>query len=154
MSKKAYLTIAILSVFLAACAELRGRYGIPAEHPEKLSESRPYCSSCHKDATGGVVYRSFDHTISFAQGSHSAQARQNEQMCAMCHDQSSCNDCHVTRSELKPSVRRSTETYRQLPHRGDYRTRHQIDGRLDPMSCFSCHGNPKAAQSCAPCHGK
>jgi hypothetical protein len=70
----------------------------------------------------------------------------------MCHQTSFCNDCHATRVELKPSERHKTETYRRMPHRGNYLARHRIDGRVDPTSCFRCHGNPKTARTCSPCH--
>jgi hypothetical protein len=39
-----------------------------------------------------------------------------------------------------------------MPHRGDYVTRHRIDGRIDPTACFRCHGSPKRAKLCASCH--
>jgi hypothetical protein len=31
-------------------------------------------------------------------------------------------------------------------------TRHRIDGRINPTKCFRCHGAPKTARSCTPCH--
>lgn len=154
MLNRACRMIAMLTLVLAACTALKGGYGVPAKHPEKLSGRAPLCSACHKDASGSLVYQSFDHTFSFNEAGHGVQARQQELVCAMCHDQSACSDCHANRLELKPSTRHFSAPYRQMPHRGDYRTRHQIDGRLDPVSCLNCHGNPKAAVSCAPCHGK
>ena len=36
---------------------------------------------------------------------------------------------------------------RVLQHRGDYIVLHQIDGRLDPGSCFRCHGNKNVITS-------
>jgi hypothetical protein len=38
-----------------------------------------------------------------------------------------------------------------MPHRGEYLTRHQIDGRVDPGSCIQCHGNRNDG-SCGVCH--
>ena len=92
------------------------------------------------------------HTADFGK-SHRPEATQGEAVCAMCHQTSFCNDCHATRVELKPSLKNQTETYRSMPHRGDYLSRHRIDGRVDPTSCFRCHGNPKSARTCANCHG-
>jgi hypothetical protein len=37
------------------------------------------------------------------------------------------------------------------PHRGDYLTQHRVDGRLDPASCFPCHGRKNVGR-CATCH--
>jgi len=66
--------------------------------------------------------------------------QQSETLCANCHQTSFCNNCHATRVEMKPSLKNQAETYRQMPHRGDYLSRHRIDGRIDPTSCFRCHG--------------
>jgi hypothetical protein len=71
----------------------------------------------------------------------------------MCHQQQFCDECHGVRVEEKPSAKNKTSTFRRTPHRGDYLSRHRIDGRVDPTSCFRCHGNPKTAETCAPCHG-
>lgn len=154
MLKKLSPLIIVAGLFLAACASLKGGYAVPASHPEELGPKRPLCTECHGSKKSSFDYAKFDHTLSFARGDHAYQARQQEAVCSMCHRQSSCSDCHAIKSELKPSERRFSEPYRQMPHRGDYRTRHQMDGRLDPASCFNCHGNPRAATACAPCHGK
>jgi hypothetical protein len=142
--------VCILS--LAACSALNGGYTIPTRHPEELDRGSPVCTECHEADDENIAFADFSHDGSWAQ-SHRQRTYGNEKVCAMCHGQSFCNDCHVTRSELKPSVRRQADTYRQLPHRGDYLSRHRIDARLDPTSCFRCHGNPKASKTCAPCHG-
>jgi hypothetical protein len=110
------------------------------------------CTECHEPRTEYVDYERLNHHPYFADN-HRQEAYQQERLCAMCHQTSFCNDCHATRVELKPSIKNQTETYRRLPHRGDYITRHRIDGGIDPTSCFRCHGNPKTAISCARCHG-
>jgi hypothetical protein len=28
-----------------------------------------------------------------------------------------------------------------------------MDGRINPISCFRCHGNPKSSRTCIRCHG-
>ena len=157
MGKKSILYIvALLAVglLLAACAGLQGSYTLPAKHPgaEDLGEQPKVCTNCHEARGDHVAYERFVHTADYGLD-HRAQAYQAEAICAMCHQTSFCNECHVTRNELKPSLRRQTDTYRRMPHRGDYLSRHRIDARLDPTSCFRCHGNPKAATTCAPCHG-
>jgi hypothetical protein len=39
----------------------------------------------------------------------------------------------------------------EMPHRGDYITQHQIDGRINPAPCFRCHGR-RNNERCAECH--
>lgn len=153
MAKKSFprLTVLLPLALLAACATLQSGYKVPLSHPEQLPPGRPVCTECHEARTETFNYEAFNHHLLFMEG-HRAPARQAEQVCSMCHATSFCNDCHATRVELKPSDRDRTGNYRRMPHRGDYLSRHQIDGRIDPTSCFRCHGNPKSSRTCSPCH--
>ncbi len=149
------IVIAITCILLlCACAALKGGYVFPPQHPPEaeLGDRRPLCTDCHEPRGENVAYERFNHTLYFAEN-HRQEAYQAEDLCSMCHARGFCNDCHATRVELKPSLKNQTDTFRRYPHRGDYLTRHRIDGRIDPTSCFRCHGNPKAAATCAPCHG-
>lgn len=140
-------------LLLAACAA-GGGFILPSTHPPEaeLGNTPPICVDCH-DARGGVLdFERYNHTPFFGEN-HRQEAYQNAQVCAMCHQRSFCNDCHATRVELKPSLKNPTDVLGRKPHRGDFLTRHRIEGRIDPSSCFRCHGNPKTAQTCAPCHG-
>jgi hypothetical protein len=139
-------------IFLYACASMQeAGYAFPSVHPEKLEAGRPTCSTCHEE-NGRIVFSRFNHTATFTDN-HRQLAYQYEQVCAMCHQQRFCNDCHGVRMEEKPSDKDRTSVYRRTPHRGDYLVRHRIDGRVDPTSCFRCHGNPKTAEKCKECHG-
>ena len=149
IQKYFFVLIALVVISLAACATA---YRLPAEHPEKLESARPTCTDCHDASDDNIDYGRFSHTINWG-ADHRMAAAQNEQVCAMCHQQSYCNDCHGVGIELKPSTKAPDDVIRQMPHRGDYLSRHRIDGRMNPTSCFRCHGNPKTSQTCAPCHG-
>jgi hypothetical protein len=154
-NKRLLTTLILLAVLLlvAACAGLQSRYTLPARHPsaEELTVSPKVCTDCHERGQE-LAYERYVHTADFGKN-HRPEATQGEAVCAMCHQTSFCNDCHATRVELKPSLKNQSETYRSSPHRGDYLSRHRIDGRVDPTSCFRCHGNPKSALTCARCHG-
>jgi hypothetical protein len=147
-----FILLAIL-LLVAACAGLQSSYRLPLQHPSAADLGGPpkLCMECHETG-GNIPYQRYVHTAYFG-ANHRAEAYQGEAICAMCHQTSFCNDCHATRIELKPSLKNQGETYRSSPHRGDYLSRHRIDGRIDPTSCFRCHGNPKSAQTCARCHG-
>ncbi|RNC71449.1 MAG: cytochrome C [Desulfuromonadales bacterium] len=142
-----------LLLLLVACAG-KGTYRLPAKHPPifDLGERREFCIKCHGYKKEPIDFERYNHTPLFTE-SHRLVAYQDQRVCALCHEQSFCNDCHVTRTELKPSDKYPTENYRRMQHRGDYLSRHRIDGRLDPISCYRCHGNPKSSQTCQPCHG-
>lgn len=145
---------AILVLGLAACAALDSGRNFPSKHESvaDLGQSTQNCLDCHEARDEKLAFGDFVHTPTWLQ-SHRQRAYQNEAVCSMCHQTSFCNDCHASGIELKPSLKNQTETYKQTQHRGDYLSRHRIDGRIDPTSCFRCHGNPKAAQTCTPCHG-
>jgi hypothetical protein len=152
MLKRTLLALGVLAL-LGACATLKGGYDLPLQHPAELEPGRrPVCTDCHEARGEQIAYERFNHTPAFADD-HRPEAYQGERVCALCHQSSFCNDCHATRVELKPSEKNQTENYRRMPHRGDYLSRHIIDGRIDPTSCFRCHGNPKTARTCASCHG-
>lgn len=119
------------------------------DHPVK---DRAVCAMCHPVSYCNDCHARYVHSADYGIN-HRVQAYQGEMICATCHDTSFCNDCHATRAGLKPSLKNQAETYRPMPHRGDYLSRHRIDGRMDPTPCFRCHGNPKAAETCVRCHG-
>ncbi len=130
------------ALFLAACAA--GPQSGPAVHPEKLS-SPPLCTSCHDaDRASG------NHDSAWMK-SHGAAAARERRSCELCHRQSYCADCHGIKEEIKPSNKRGSRFDASTPHRGDYLTQHRIDGRLDPASCFPCHGRKNDGR-CRVCH--
>ena len=153
MIVKTLLPLSLLVVLLVACTTPKGGFLVPSQHPPEaeLGARRPVCTDCH-ERRGTLAFEEFDHTPFFTSG-HRGVASRQAAVCSMCHQPSFCNDCHATAVELKPTERRPTETFRAAPHRGDYLTRHKIEGRIDPTSCFRCHGNPKTARTCVPCHG-
>jgi hypothetical protein len=143
------LVIALLLVRYVSSA-LAGSYNVPLSHSAE-EENLSICTQCHEAKDKEFPFKRFNHTKTFI-SHHSTVAKQNENVCAMCHRQSFCSDCHAVGIELKPSVKNHTAAKQSMPHRGDYLTRHRIDGRIDPTGCFSCHGSPKAQRSCSKCH--
>jgi hypothetical protein len=142
------LTLMLMTIFDSAAA----REPLPKEHPEELPKGNPICTKCHEAVDNDIVFKRYNHTLYFTEN-HRFEAYQNNNLCSMCHRQSFCSDCHAVETVLKPSIKNQSDTYRRTPHRGDYLIRHRIDGRIDPTSCFRCHGNPKAAERCVRCHG-
>ena len=147
---KAGLALVLACIFLACTAEERP--SIPIRHPQEDGEDLRFCLDCHDETDEYFPFRRFVHTSFFADD-HRLVANQSRNVCSMCHQPSSCDTCHGVGIELKPSRRDPMGTHRRTPHRGDYLSRHRIDGRMDPVSCHRCHGNPKTAATCRPCHG-
>lgn len=134
------LAVALLA-FVAACAQTAS---MAAKHPVELTE-RPLCRDCHTDWRS-----SLDHTQDFY-ARHRYYAAQRREVCELCHAASFCAECHANKSEIKPSDLHKDEPDRTMPHPGDYLTQHQIDGRINPASCFPCHGRQNNAR-CKVCH--
>ena len=134
------------------CSAVSQTPSVPPKHPEELPAGRADCAECHSDLSTGALkaYASFKHSIVFIR-EHAMYAAQGQNLCASCHGPSFCQACHARKDELKPNVKMGDRPDRMLPLRGDYIVQHRIDGRLDPGSCFRCHGNKNDAR-CRACH--
>jgi hypothetical protein len=126
---------------VAACA---GPQSTSSVHPEKV-QGMPQCSSCH-DAGRTAV----DHGADWMR-THGQAAVNDQRVCELCHRPSTCADCHGSKEEIKPSAKRGSRFDPATPHRGDYLSQHRVDGRLDPASCYPCHGR-KNEERCRTCH--
>lgn len=147
------LIAGIFVVALAAgCSAVSQTPSVPPKHPEELPAGRVDCAECHSDLSTGALkpYASFRHSIVFIR-EHAMYAAQGQNLCQSCHGASFCQGCHARSEELKPGTRMGDRPDMTLPHRGDYIVLHQLDGRLDPGSCFRCHGN-KNDVKCRACH--
>ena len=134
--------VTVTSVFiLFACATTKS---LPARHPMEV-QGMPLCSECHTDGR-----TSLDHRQDW-NSRHKFQAAQQQRTCELCHAQSFCADCHANKEELKPSDKYKDAPQRTMPHRGDYLNQHKIDGKLNPASCFPCHGRQNN-ERCKTCH--
>lgn len=138
---------------LAGCSVLSQTASVPAKHPEDVSGTqRVECRECHSDVSTGALkpYDSFRHSPVFIRY-HGMYSRQGQNLCSSCHGPAFCQGCHARKEELKPSTRMGDRPGMTLPHRGDYIVLHRLDGRIDPGSCFRCHGNKNDA-ACRACH--
>ena len=105
---------------LGACA---GPKSAVLVHPEKV-QGAPICSSCH-DAGRAAS----DHDARWMK-THGAVAVRDQRSCEMCHQVSSCADCHGNKEEIKPSdkrdrpLRRDDAAPRRLPHPAPGRRAH------------------------------
>ena len=147
------LALAGLIMILAACAQMKAIPGLPASHPESLAEGQQVsCAECHEDQQKGTMkaFDAFSHTPSFVKN-HRFYASSDERLCSSCHKSSFCTDCHTNKTEIKPSLLYGNRPDRELPHRGNYMTLHKIEGKLDPSSCYRCHGRSNN-ERCIACH--
>lgn len=133
--------IPFAAALLYACAHTQS---MPARHPVE-DPNLGLCSACHTDERSAL-----SHTADFS-SRHKFYAYQQQRTCTLCHSQSYCSDCHAHKEELKPSDKFKEDVTRDLPHRGDYISQHQIDGRINPTLCIKCHGRQNN-ERCRICH--
>ncbi len=107
------------------------------------------CKMCHKDLVENPSKPAhvFNHDADFSKR-HGMLAKGDEGVCAHCHRQNFCADCHSRMEVLLPDQKLSQEVGRELVHRGDFLTRHPIEARADPNKCMKCH----TLNQCQSCH--
>jgi hypothetical protein len=118
-------------------------------HEHKRDYRDLLCDKCHTNLRQFPVQAvaAFNHEGNFL-GEHKGPAKTNPGVCAQCHMERFCDDCHSRHNELLPSVRFPERVDRQFIHRGDWRTRHGIEQAASPGSCLKCH----AQKQCMDCH--
>ncbi len=134
--------IVALACGLFACA---ASHSMAAKHPVTLAAAKPVCSDCHTDWK-----TTFDHRSDYLT-KHKFLADQQREVCSVCHEESFCADCHAHKEEIKPSDKFKDTPERSMPHKGDYINQHKIDGKVNPGSCFPCHGRENN-DKCRLCH--
>lgn len=118
---------------------------VAREHPVEV-KGLANCAECHTDR-----WAVLNHQDPGFHRKHRYYAQQEKFACNVCHQESFCADCHAHKEEIKPSDKYKGSPQLNLPHRGDYITRHQIEGRIDPVSCLKCHGRTNN-ERCRACH--
>lgn len=155
LARPLFPILALIGLFfmLAACARMQAITSQPVSHPQALTIGQQAdCSECHQDQQKGTLkpLEAFTHTPAFVKN-HRFYAQSNDQLCSSCHKTSFCSDCHTNRVEMKPSLKYGNRPDRDLPHRGDFMTLHKIEGKVDPASCYRCHGRGNNDR-CVACH--
>ena len=132
----------ILGAILYACANTKS---VAKVHPTEV-KGLVDCGECHNDSWAALNHQADDFYRR-----HKFYAGQQRFACQTCHQESFCADCHALKEEIKPSDKYKTSPERQLPHRGDYLSRHKIEGRIEPASSVKCHGRTNN-ERCKTCH--
>lgn len=147
-----FLALAGLMLALAACARFKELSSVPATHPEELASGPVSCAECHEDSQKGTMkpFASFNHSRIFI-NNHRFYAGSDSALCTICHKASFCTDCHTNQAAMKAPLKNGNRPDRMMPHRGDFLTLHKIEGKLDPASCYRCHGRANN-ERCVACH--
>ena len=108
------------------------------------------CTLCHTQGSLGsaVSVDVFDHGADWLHR-HGQMARGGELVCAHCHKQETCAQCHSrTGVPIRPAQLGLDRPDLAQQHRGDFAGRHGMEARLDGKACTTCH----QVQDCQSCH--
>jgi hypothetical protein len=157
---KLFIPLALFAGLLAMTACSHNLFSqdasLPSTHPQALGEGRVDCTECHEDDYKGEhkgvlkPYGTFSHSSAFVKN-HRFYAAGDDRLCAFCHKGSFCADCHANEVEIRPAIKHGDRPDRELVHRGDFFSLHMIEGQIDPVSCYRCHGRTNNEQ-CIVCH--
>jgi len=139
---------------MVACGAVSPKTSFAPTHPQELGPGRPACSTCHEEGAqiegAAKPYSAFDHTAAFVKD-HRFLAGRDSNVCAACHAQAFCADCHTGKTMLAPAVKLGNRPDRDMPHPANYLALHKFDAKADPTSCYKCHGRANN-DKCVLCH--
>jgi hypothetical protein len=143
MRQRTLLAAAVLSAALitGGCA---GTKEVVTIHPAGDGKP-PVCTECHDTSRAPL-----DHLPDFGR-SHEMVASVSGDSCLLCHRRSSCAVCHANSTGMNPAERLRGRPDLDVPHRGDWVTRHRIEGKINPASCATCHARRDNGR-CRTCH--
>lgn len=109
------------------------------------------CSQCHTNL-GSYDLKPITHMSHKGEfiKEHQDLARADLSVCAQCHQESFCSDCHAKTEGLKASIKFPESEHRAFIHRGDWISRHPLEARADQNKCLKCHD----LKRCRDCHEK
>ena len=146
------LVLLMLTSFVVGCAAIKSASdSIPRQHEEDVI-NMPDCLECHEadEAVGNRPFSTFTHNASFM-SRHGKLVGEWQSICESCHKPKFCADCHGVKEEIVPARKLGNRPDRNSPHRGDYLSKHKIEGRLEQAKCFKCHGR-RNNRTCKRCH--
>jgi hypothetical protein len=107
------------------------------------------CLRCHRDLSRYPLQpvSVFSHQGDYVRV-HGRAARSAPDVCATCHEQTFCADCHASTVAVKVEFKLPEKQDANYIHRDDYLGRHGIEAQGDSASCRRCHGT----SFCESCH--
>jgi hypothetical protein len=106
------------------------------------------CGTCHRDLAeeGTAPASHLSHDGNWLQ-EHGAPAASAGELCASCHQQSFCAECHGVNVAALPSKLSFDDPFRASVHRAGFESRHALEARDSAGACQTCH-TPSACETC------
>lgn len=118
-------------------------------HQHRAEFDRGECLGCHtlSDLRKLQPVSFMAHDVGWMRR-HPVDARSSGATCTLCHAQTQCDSCHDATKRLGPAQVAPEQIDRNFVHRFDFVSRHALESRSQPGSCFTCH----ARTECDACH--
>lgn len=118
-------------------------------HEHSAQFERAECGPCHEaEDVRRLLPESFLRHDDAWLRHHGPDAAQSETLCATCHSQAECNDCHDLTQSLSRELRRPDDISRERVHPPDFLSRHPLEAASQPTRCSTCH----TPATCDGCH--
>lgn len=120
-------------------------------HDHEAHQDARTCNACHRDLVdeGTLPASHLTHDGDWLH-EHGARAGTAAEVCASCHKQTFCADCHGVTAPVVPARLHVEDPFRASVHRAGFRARHAIEARAEPGMCATCH----APTVCETCHAR
>jgi len=140
----------ILEATTSAASTIPGMDACRSCHEKEISKHLT-CNYCHRRLSTKRLSQvvDFSHRGNW-QDMHKEFSRREIDMkvCAQCHEESLCADCHSKREKLLPQVKFPELAEREFIHRGDFVKWHAFEQEVEQSLCKKCHG----VSFCKNCH--
>lgn len=107
------------------------------------------CETCHKDLAeeGTLPASHLAHDGNWMR-EHGTRAASSGDLCATCHKESFCAECHGVTAPAIPAKLRFMDPFAASVHRANFAARHSLEAKAQPGLCTTCHQQER----CASCH--
>lgn len=118
-------------------------------HAHEAARDARRCDACHRDLEDAQLLPQshLAHDGDWLR-EHGTRAAASADLCASCHREAFCADCHGRTVPALPAARRFADPFAASVHRAGFTARHALEARSQPGACTSCH----APERCERCH--
>lgn len=119
-------------------------------HPHEDQFTIRDCGGCHVDLSteGSMPSEHFIHDMDFGRR-HGVQAASGQDMCATCHKERFCAQCHGVTVATLPARADFDDPMGSKLHRAGFMARHSHEAQTQGGLCGRCHDTE---QFCGACH--
>jgi hypothetical protein len=118
-------------------------------HDHDAARDARRCDACHKNLEDA---RTLPETHLAHDGDwlreHGTRAASSGELCASCHRERFCADCHGKTVPVLPAAQHFADPFSPTIHRAGFAARHALEARAQPGACATCH----APARCEGCH--